>query len=69
MLLPQDARGERFHGVAIEYRHRRLQHDRARVQFLIHEVDRAAGDLDAVLERLMLRVETRETPAAAMDEY
>ena len=35
-------------------------HDRPRVQVLVHEVHRAAGDLHAVLQRLVLRVETRE---------
>ena len=60
MFLSQDPRRERLHGVGVQHRNRRLQNDRTRVQFFVHEMHRAAGDLDAVFERLMLRVETRK---------
>ena len=39
---------------------RALEDDRPRVDALVDEVDRGAGELDAVVERLPLRVETRE---------
>ena len=48
---------ERFHRVVVQHRHRRLNQDRAGVQILVHEMHGAAGDLDAVLQRLVLRVE------------
>ena len=57
MLLFQNAGRKRLHRVVIQHRHRRLHDDRAGVQVLIHEMHRAAGDLDAVFERLMLRIQ------------
>ena len=45
-----------------------LQHDRARVELGVDEVDGGAGDLDAVVERLALRVEAGKRRAAATGE-
>ena len=48
---------ERVDRVVLEHRHRRLQDDRTVVELACHEVHGRAGDADAVLERLPLRVE------------
>ena len=61
----EDARGERLLGVAREHRHRLLGHDRPGVEALVDEVHGGAAHLHAVLERLALRVQARERPAAA----
>lgn len=39
-------------GVAVEDRHGALGEDRAGIDALVHEVDRAAGDFDAIVEGL-----------------
>ena len=51
--------------VALEHRHGLLGHDRPVVEALVHEVDRGAAHLDAVLERLALGVAGPGRPAAA----
>jgi hypothetical protein len=58
MLLTQNPRRERFHRIPVKNRNRRLQNDRPRIKFFIHEMNRAARDLHAMFERLMLRVQT-----------
>jgi hypothetical protein len=60
VLLHQDARGERLLVVVGLNRHGRLQHDRAAVHPLVHEVHGGACDLDAVVERLPLGVQAGE---------
>ena len=60
MFFFEDAVGERVSGIGIEDRDGSLQDDRAAVQLLIHEVDRAAGNLDAMRPRLILGIETRK---------
>ena len=39
MLLREHARGERVFGVAVDYRYRRLNHDRAVIEFGREQVD------------------------------
>ena len=46
-----------FRGVAIQHRHHGLLHDRAGIEPLIDKMHGAAGKFDAVLDRLVLRVE------------
>src|SRR5262249_20132317 len=46
--------------VLVEDRHSGLQNDRAGIEVLIHKMDSAAGELDAVLQRLPLRFEAGE---------
>src|SRR5579883_2980816 len=57
VFLGQDARRERFDRVVVFDRNRALQDDRAGVEVLIYKVHGAAGDLDAVFQRLLLGVE------------
>ena len=54
MFLLQDPGGEGVFVVNIEYRDCLLQNDSAVVEFLVHEVDRAAGNLHAISKSLLL---------------
>ena len=58
VLLRQDARGEGLHGVVVLHGYGRLQNDRAGIEIFVDEMHRAARILHAVLERLVLRVES-----------
>ena len=60
MLLCENAGGERLHGIVVQHRHGGLHDDGAGVQVFVDEVDGAAGDFDAVLQRLVLRVQAGE---------
>ena len=69
MLLGEDARGKRFVRVVIAHGHDGLRQDRPGVQIFVHQMHGAAAELHAVFERLPLRLEARETTAAATGEY
>ena len=56
MFFGEDTRGERVGRVVVQHRHDALRDDGAAVQSFVHEVNRAARPLDAVIERLPLRV-------------
>jgi hypothetical protein len=60
MFLNQDARRQRVDGVVVMNGHWRLQHDGTAIELARHEVHGRAADVNAVLERLLLGVETRE---------
>ena len=51
---------ERLLRIVVQHRHRRLQNNRAGIQILVDKMHRAAADLDAMFQRLMLRVEAGE---------
>jgi len=60
-VLPlEDARGEAFLGVPLGHRDRLLEDDRAAVEALVDEVDREAGHLRPVLDRVADPVSARE---------
>src|SRR5579871_2851727 len=56
MLFLENARRKRRFRVAVFYRHRGLQDDRAVIQILVDKMHGASTDLHAVLERLALRL-------------
>ncbi len=58
VLLGEDAGGEGVGIVAVEDRNGPLQDDDAVIELFVDKVDGAAGNLDAVIEGLLLRVET-----------
>ena len=60
MLFDEDARRQRLGGVTRLDRDRRLHDDRAGIELGRHEMDGDAGDVDAVFERLPLRVDARK---------
>src|SRR5581483_8896945 len=60
MLFGENARREGFHRILIEDRDRGLKKNGASIEVLIDEMDRAARDLHAMNERLMLGIEARE---------
>src|SRR5262249_54752060 len=60
VLLGQDPGRQRRLCVSFEHRDGRLQHDRAGVHALVHEVDGGPCDLGPVLERLALSVKPWE---------
>ena len=60
MLFDQDARRERRDGVAVENGHGRLQDDRTAIEFGRDQVHGRAAHANTMVERLTLRVETRE---------
>src|SRR5579864_3236705 len=57
MLLLKNSCGKTFFAILVEHRNSGLQNNRAGVQLLVHKMHCAAADFDAVLERLLLRVE------------
>ena len=67
MFFHKDARGQRFGGVARQHRHGGLRDDRAAIQFGHDEMHRAAGNLHARVERLLMHADARETRAATTD--
>ena len=67
VLDREHARGERRLVVVVAHRHRRLRDDRPAVDVGRHEVHGAAVDAHAVGERAAMRVQARDTPAAATD--
>ena len=58
MFLLEYARRQRVDGVVVADLDGALEDDRAGVEGFVDEVNGAAGDLDAVFERLSLRVES-----------
>jgi len=60
MLLDEDPGRQRLYGIVGENRHRPLRDDRPIVETVGHKVNRGAGYTHAVLERLALRIESRE---------
>ncbi len=60
VLFDEDADGEGAGVVRLQNRDGALEDDGSVVQVLIDEMDRAAGDLYAVVEGLLLRVEAGE---------
>ena len=60
VLLLQDSRGERFRCVFIQNRDNGLADDGAGVHAFIYDVNRAAGEFHAVIQRLFLRVGSRK---------
>src|SRR5437867_10070544 len=60
MLLLEDPLRERLYRVFIEQWNAALEDDRTMIDPFVHEVDRAAGEADAVIESLFLGVEARE---------
>src|SRR6185437_7474312 len=60
MLFAQDAGGERFHGVVVKNGDGALQNDWAGVEVFVDKMHGASGDFHAVVDRLVLRVETGE---------
>jgi hypothetical protein len=69
MLLRQDARGEGVFVVAVEYRHRGLDNDRAVVQVGGDEMYRAAVDADTFARARVGACAGRERSATAKDGY
>ena len=61
MLLGENACGKRFIGVVVQNRYGYLEDDWTCIQLLIDKVNGAPRDLHPVLERLMLRVKSRES--------
>jgi len=57
VFLLEYPRRERFHRVAVQYGNGGLNDDGAGIQVLVHKMNRAPGDLDAVLQRLALRIQ------------
>lgn len=60
VLFGENAGGEGVGIVGIEHRDGTLENDDAVVEVLIDEVDGAAGDLDSVVEGLLLGIEAGE---------
>ena len=60
MLDREHACGKRLGGVALFDRHAVLHDDRAGVELRRHEMDRDTRDVDAVFERLALRIDAGE---------
>lgn len=60
MFLLKDTPTERFFGILSEHFHCSLRKDRPGIKTLIHIVDRAAGNFDAILKSLLLRMQARE---------
>ena len=60
MLLDEDPRAQRVGRISVEHRHRPLNDDRSAIELRRHQVHGHAADLDAVLERLALRVDARK---------
>jgi len=60
MLLTLDPRVQRLRVIVVEHRHRRLCNDRPAVEVGVDEVDRDAGQLRAVRQRLSRCIEPRK---------
>ena len=60
MLLLEDSRGEGLNRIAFNHRYGALQDERPTIECLINKVNRAAAQCRTMLQRLSLRVETRE---------
>ena len=60
MLLFEYARGEGLDGVIFQHGHSALRDDWTTIERLVNKVDRASTHLHAMLERLSLRIESRE---------
>ena len=43
--------------IGIEHRHGALDDDRSMIKMFVHQMDRAAADLDAIIQSLLLHVE------------
>jgi len=61
MLLSQYPNCQRVCIVAIQHRNRPLQHNHPVIQPVIHKMDGAPGRLHPIFERLLLRLEPRES--------
>src|SRR5579859_6392550 len=60
MLLLENARRQPFFGIVVKYWDGSLQNNRAGIELLIYEMDCAATDLDSVLKRLLLGIQSRK---------
>ena len=60
VFLGEDAGGQRVFGVVVLDGDDRLEHDGTGVEIFVDEMDGAAGEFDAVFERLALRFEAGE---------
>ncbi len=60
MFFGQHACRQRLDLVGVEDRHRRLQHDRSRVELRVHQMHGRTRHPDAVLQGLALRLEPRK---------
>jgi len=60
VLLLKDPRRERVIVVCIQHWQSFLQHDRAVVEFFVHQVHGASGNSYAIVESLLLRFEAWE---------
>src|SRR5579864_6045709 len=60
VFLVQNSRRESVFGVVVFYGHDGLQNDGAGVEILVHKMDGATGEFDAVFESLALGLKTRE---------
>jgi len=58
VFLDQNSLGEGVCVVRIKHRDGALQNDRAVVQFFIHKMNRASGDLCPVVQGLLVRIQT-----------
>lgn len=61
VFLLQDPRPKRVLVVAAEHRNSLLHNDRAMIQFFIHKMHRAAGNLHTISESLLLRLQPRKS--------
>jgi hypothetical protein len=60
VLFNENAFGESVGVVGLENGDRSLKNDGSVIEMLVHKVDRAAGDLHAIVERLLLGIEAGE---------
>src|SRR5258708_24259019 len=61
MLLFENPCRQRLDRILIQHRDGRLDEDWPRVEALVHEMNRASGDLHSMLQCLVLGVEPRES--------
>ena len=64
----EDARRQRVRRIAFHHRHGLLQHHRTGIEVLVHEMNSGAALGGAIVQRLLLRVQARDTSAAARGE-
>jgi hypothetical protein len=60
MFFGEDAGGEGFYRVGVEYGNRRLEEDGTAIEIFIDKMNGATGDFDAMRERLVLSIEAGE---------
>ena len=61
MLLRKDARGKRIVRIVIQNRDGSLKHDRTGIELFVDEVHGTSRYLDTIRQRLVLRIESRES--------